>query len=96
MAKYNGFISFGQLKKAIGKQVAVKQYAHAIVITKFPDMRHVKPSKEQKAKRQKFKEAVAYAQNIVNNPQLKTAYLQKLKPKQTVYHFALKEYLQRQ
>lgn len=93
MAKYNGNISPGELRKLFGKQVAVKQYAHTILVTKFPDMSHIKPSQQQKEKRQKFKEAVAYAQSIINNPPLKAAYRQKLKPKQTVYHFALQEYL---
>ena len=81
------------LQGNIGSQLVMKQYAYGTVVSKFPDMDHIKPSKKQKAERNKFKEAVAYAQSIVHNPEKKTAYQQKVKPGQTVYHFALKEYL---
>ncbi len=93
MAKYNGSFSSKELRKLAGKQFAVKQYAYAIVVTRFPDMSHVKPSKQQNNKREKFKEAVAYTQSILKDEKLKNAYRQKLMGKQTVYHFELKEYL---
>ncbi len=77
----------------IGKQVVIKQYAYGKVLSKFPDMSNIKPSKKQEEKRNKFSDAVAYAKGILKNEQLKNAYRQKLKGKQTVYHFALQQYL---
>lgn len=57
-------------------------------------MSKVKPSKLQKAKRNVIKEAVVYARNI-NNPALKKKYLKKIKAIQSVYHFAIQEYLKK-
>lgn len=94
MAKIKSDISLEELKKLLGKEMVVKQYAHGKVITKFPDMSNIVPSKQQKQERSKFKEAVAYAQVILQDPEKKAAYQKKIAPGQTVYHFALKEYLQ--
>jgi hypothetical protein len=52
----------------IGKQLVFKQYKDKTVVTSYPDMSNVKPSKLQKQKRSLFAEAVAYAQNINRNP----------------------------
>ena len=70
----------------------LKQYAHKVVITSYPDMSRVKASPQQKEQRQKFKQAITYAQSILQNATLKKAYQKKLKNKQSVYHFAIQEY----
>ena len=63
------------------------------MVTKYPDMSRVKPSQQQKEKRKTFAEAVAYARAINNDPKQKAAYLKKVKKGESVYHFALKEFL---
>jgi hypothetical protein len=65
------------------------------VVTAYPNMRRVKPSVLQALKRNRFKDAVAYAQAINRNPKLKKEYQQKIKQGESVYHYAIKEYLQR-
>lgn len=77
----------------IGKEFVVKKYGKKTVITKYPDMDGIKPSKLQKVKRSRFAEAVAYAQNIIRNPALKASYKTKVKKGQSVYHYAIKEFL---
>lgn len=77
----------------IGKELVVKKYGKKTVITKYPDMSGIKPSKLQKVKRSRFAEAVAYAQNILHNPALKAQYAAKVKKGQSVYHYAIKEFL---
>lgn len=77
----------------IGKQLVFKQYNGKTVVTKYPDMSGVKPSAQQTAGRTLFAEAVAYAKEISRNPQKKAEYQKKLKPGETVYRSALKEYL---
>src|SRR4051812_15608074 len=77
----------------IGKEVVFKQYKDKKVVTGYPDMRNVKPSKQQKQQRSLFADAVAYAQNINRNPEKKAAYLKKVQSGESVYHFAVKEYL---
>jgi hypothetical protein len=83
------------IKGTLGKQLVFKQYGDKTVITLYPDMSRVKPSPKQKRNRNLFKEAVAYAKNINRTPALKQAYLKKVKKGENVYHYAIKEYLQK-
>lgn len=92
MASSNNSLLLRKMRGQIGKQIVVKQYGNKTVITKYPDMSGVKPSKLQKVKRKEFACAVAYARAIINNPAKKAAYAMKIKKGQTVYHFAIKEY----
>lgn len=77
---------------AIAKQIVIKQYPNKTVVTAFPDMSKVKPSKPQTTRRKKFAEAVAYAKAIVRDPVLKAQYQEKVAPGQTVYNYAISEY----
>lgn len=80
---------------ALGKQIVIKNYGGKTVITAYPDMSRVKPSKQQKAGRNVFREAVAYAQAINNDAVKKSAYKKKLKKGQSVYHAAIAEYMRK-
>lgn len=93
MAQSNQSVLLRNFRGQIGKQIVVKRYGKKTVITAYPDMSRVKPSKLQKKKRSRFAEAVAYAQAIINNPVEKAAYKRKVRKGQTVYHYAIKEYL---
>lgn len=79
----------------LGKQLVFKQYGDKIVVSIYPDMSRVKPSMKQKQSRLVFKQAVAYAKNINNKAELKKQYLKRVKKGESVYHFALKEYLKK-
>ncbi len=79
----------------IGKEFVIKKYGNKTIITAYPDMSKVKPSKLQKVKRSRFAEAVAYAQNILRDPALKAQYAKKVKQGQKVYHYAIKEFMKR-
>ena len=68
MARLHSNDPLSQLSGHIGKKVVVKQYTNKTIVTAYPDMSKVKPSKKQKAKRSIFKEAVAYAQHINRDP----------------------------
>ena len=87
----NSFL--GTIQGGIGKQLVFKKYGDKTVVTSYPDMSKVKPSKGQKEGRKLFAEAVAYAKAINRNVEQKALYLQKVKKGQSVYHYALKEYL---
>ncbi|TKK71647.1 hypothetical protein FC093_01075 [Ilyomonas limi] len=86
---------FKQVKGTIGKQIVIKQYGDTTVISKHPDMSRVKPSKLQQNGRKLFAEAVAYARAVNRNPEQKATYIQKVPCGQSVYHYALKEYLEK-
>jgi hypothetical protein len=79
---------------AIGKMVVVKQYAGKTVLTAYPDMRSITPSGKQQQKRQAFAEAAAYASRINNDPVQKALFAKTLPPGTSVYHAALRYYLQ--
>lgn len=61
-------------------------------ISKCPDMSNVVPSALQLEYKHKFMCAVAYAKSIVNDPVKKVTY--KVRPGSTVYHSAIKDYME--
>jgi len=85
------------LKKMRGHvgQLVFKQYGDKTIVTRYPDMDGIIPSRIQKHYRSLFKEAVAYAKRINRNPALKAEYLTKVSPGKSVYHYAIKEYLKK-
>ena len=92
MAQSTSSLLLRNVRGQIGKQFVVKQYGKKTVITKYPDMSNVKPSKAQKANQKVFAKAVAYAQGILHDPVKKKAYASKLKKGASVYHAAIKEF----
>ncbi len=93
MARSTASILLHQLRGHIGKQIVVKRYGNKTVVTAYPDMSKVKPSKLQKVRRKLFAEAVKHACAINNDPAKKALYKKKMKKGQTVYNYAIKEYL---
>lgn len=93
MAESVNSILLHNLRGQIGKQLVIKHYGKKTVVTAYPDMSNVKPSKLQKAKRNDFAEAVAYAQGILHDPVKKKAYAKKLKKGKSVYHAAITEWM---
>ena len=79
----------------IGNTIVIKQYRYGTVISAIPDMRRVKKSELQQLKQGWFKEAVAYAQTILRDPGKKAAYAKNIKEGKTVYHTAIREYLEK-
>jgi len=65
------------------------------VITKFPDISGIIASAGQRNCRNLFKEAVAYARGINNDPEKKKAYLRKTAKNQSVFNAAISEYMKR-
>jgi hypothetical protein len=84
-----------KISGAIGKQIVFKQYKDGQVVTKFPDMSRIIASAHQRKCRSLFKEAVAYAKDINNDPEKKKAYKGKTRKNQTVYNAAISEYMKR-
>jgi hypothetical protein len=81
------------LSGIIGR-VVIKQYADKTVVTAIPDMSHVKRTKKQKKNASTFAKAVAYAKAIINDPVKKAALAATLPKGASVYHAAIKEYLE--
>ena len=77
----------------IGKSIVLKNYSYGTVISAYPDMSKVKPSKKQRQAKNRFAEAVQYAKSILANPKKKAALKAKLPRGKSVYHAAIKKYL---
>jgi hypothetical protein len=93
MARAGKNSALNAISGQLGKQLVIKQYSDKIVISQYPDMSGIKPSRKQKNGRNLFREAVAYAKHIIYNRELKKNYLEKIKPVKNVYQYALKEYM---
>jgi hypothetical protein len=79
----------------IGKKMLFKKYRDKTVVTAYPDInKNKKKSPLQKLRQGWFEDAVAYAQNIIRNRELKKQYEQKVKKGKSVYNYAIKEYLE--
>jgi 2,4-dienoyl-CoA reductase-like NADH-dependent reductase (Old Yellow Enzyme family) len=94
MARTKNFILNG-MSGAVGKLFVVKQYAYGSVITAYPDMSKVKPSKKQKLARNRFADAVQYAQEVLADPELTAKYKEKLKKGRSVYHKVVGQYMKK-
>jgi hypothetical protein len=95
MARANDSLILRGVQGQIGKEIVVKKYGNKTVLSKYPDMTNIKPTKLQKKQRNNFADAVAYAQSINNDPVKKAEYKSKAKRGQSVYQYALKEYLKK-
>ncbi len=93
MARVSGNFILKGMRGKIGKELVIKQYGSKTVVTKYPDMSNVKPSDLQTNQRIRFADAVAYAKAINNNPEQKAAYQKKVKQRESVYQYAIKEFL---
>ena len=84
------------LKGHLGKQIVVKQYGDKTVVTKYPHVKGKrKPTHNQQVFRDHFAKAVQYAQAINRDREQHALYLTKVNKGQSVYHYALKEYLEK-
>ena len=96
MAKLSKSSPLNGLSGTIDRLV-FKKTRHGTVVSKYshPPKRKKRPSEFQKMKQGRFAEAVKYAQGIIRDPQKKKAYEKKVKRNQTVYHFAIREYMKK-
>jgi hypothetical protein len=95
MARMKNNAIINGLSGQVGKQLVFKKYGNKTIVTKYPDMGGIKASQLQEVKRNKFKEAVAYAQSILRDKTKKAAYQKKLPKGKSVYHAAIQEYLKK-
>jgi len=91
MAKINNLIIHGMSGTLHGH--VFKTYSYGTVVSKVPNMSNIVPSCDQKAKRERFKKAVAYAKAILANPVKKAEMAYRTPPGKLVYHQAIREYL---
>ena len=84
------------IRGAIGKEFVIKHYKDGAVKTKYPDMSGIVASAPQRRCRNLFKEAVAYAKEVIADTGRKTSWQKKLRKSNGVYNAAIKEYMLRE
>ncbi|MEO8771181.1 MAG: hypothetical protein ABI402_13890 [Ferruginibacter sp.] len=80
---------------AIGKEFVIKHYKDGTVKTKYPDMSGIVATVHQRKCRNLFKDAVAYAKEVIADIDRKVCWQKKLRKRNSVYNSAIKEYMLR-
>ena len=76
-----------------GKEFIVRRTKWGTVIAKYPRKTDRPPSAAQVRGRQKFKEAVAYAKQVMANPEKYGRYLARLKEGESLYQKAVTAFM---
>ena len=93
MAKVKRNLVMQGMSGKICNLLVLKTYNYGTVVSKIPDMTNVVPSDQQKSKRNRFREAVAYAKAVLSDPQKKAEMDYRTPKGRRVYHQAIREYL---
>ena len=86
---------FEALSGALGKEIVFKQYKDKTVVSRYPDMSKHQATERQRIQRKAMTEANAYASRIKRDPVLRAEYEKKLKPGESVFHYAKNEFFER-
>lgn len=81
------------IRGQVGDYVFRRLPSGEVIMTKTPDMSNVKWSKAQKAQRQRFKEAAAYAKAALADPKVRAKYEKRAaRQKKRPYTLAISDY----
>lgn len=100
MARNSSIITQG-LRGAIGKKIVYKTINGKDIAAIYPDRTHVQFTKKQAAYQNIFKQAAAYASDVIHDPEKNREYMVKMrngnkhKRAMSVYHYAMQEFLNR-
>ncbi|MGZ3846101.1 MAG: hypothetical protein ACXVBH_08590 [Flavisolibacter sp.] len=95
MARLRSNSVFSGIQGRIGKEIVFKQYVDKVVISIYPRVPKRKPTERQMIYRERLKEANVYARSIKRDWELRKQYEKDLKPGESVFHKAKKEYFER-
>ena len=85
------------VRGAIGKRFVVKHYRGGqVVVTRYPDMRGIIPSEEQKRRRRLFTRAVRYARKVYATPALKEERRRLLRRPHRLFQALMKDWFRTQ
>jgi hypothetical protein len=80
---------------AIGKEYVVKHYGKRVVVTRYPYMKGIIPSRKQKMRRSLFRKAVAYAQAVYADPVIKETKRRLLRRPKRLFQALMKEWFRK-
>ncbi|MEK6794514.1 MAG: hypothetical protein AABZ39_07040 [Spirochaetota bacterium] len=96
MAKAVTSVIIKDLYGSAGNTVFRRTRSGTVTVMKRPDMSKVKWTKDQQAARERFRQAVAYAREVMRDPKKRSEFEKKAKKTgRTVYHLAITEYFRK-
>ena len=85
------------IRGAIGKEYVIKHYRRGRIFrTKFPDMTRIVATEKQRACRNKFRDAVAYAKEYISDETRKNAYKPWFRKRKRVFNQLIKDFMLRE
>ena len=75
----------------VEKRVVIRQRLGKTIISVFPDMSNVKYNESQQIEQKRFADAVAYAKEIIQDPDKKALYKSRLPKGKKVFNAAIAE-----
>ena len=91
--KHNLPLSVKIVRGAIGKEYVIKHYKYGVIKTKYPDMTRIIASVQQRKCRDLFKDAVAYAKEVIADAERKRQWQKRIRRRNGVYNEAVKYYM---
>ena len=82
------------IRGAIGKEFVIKHYRRGRIFrTKYPDMTPIVATEKQRACRNKFREAVAWAKEYISDQERKDAYKPWFRQRKRVFNQLIKDFM---
>jgi hypothetical protein len=98
MARNSNILTLG-LRGTVGRSLVFKRVNGRDITAAYPNRDHIQYTKKQAVYQNIFKQAAAYASDILHDPEKKSAYEKKIKNGDTserekdVYHYAVQEFM---
>jgi uncharacterized membrane protein len=98
MARNSNILTHG-LRGTVGKSIVFKRVNGRDITAAYPDRDHIQYTKKQAVYQNIFKQAAAYASDILHDPEKKRAYEKKIRNgerserEKNVYHYAVQEFM---
>ena len=84
------------IRGAIGKEYVIKHYRRGRIFrTKYPDMTRIVATEKQRACRNKFRDAVAWAKEYISDPVQKKSYKPWFRKRKRVFNQLIKDFMLR-
>ena len=88
-------IFFANIRGSIGKSIVVRHTPWGVIVQRYPDMSRIRPTTAQKNCRGHFRDAVAWAKQVIDDPQMKKEWQKKLRRSNGVYNAAISFYMKK-
>lgn len=86
-------LQFANIRGSIAKSIVVRHTPYGVIVQRYPDMSRIRPTTAQKNCRSSFRDAVAWAKQVIADPDMKKEWQKKLRRVNGVYNAAISFYM---